>query len=335
MPYPIQLLFIPLLGLLSMLATSPASGEEPPVAIAIHGGAGTLSRETIDARQEAELRERLHAAVTAGHRVLVAGGTSIEAVTVAIRLLEDSPLFNAGRGAVFNAEGRVELDASIMNGATRQAGAVAAVHRVRNPIDLALAVMRDSPHVLLIGAGAEAFARDRGVELVEPEYFHTDFRRRQLEEAREREAAGKAPREGAFHSTVGAVALDRYGDLAAGTSTGGMTNKRFGRVGDSPIIGAGTFADNESCAVSGTGHGEYFIRWVVAYEICRRVADGASVIEAAESVVNDMLAEAGGTGGVIAMDPGGAIAMPFNTKGMYRAAISTTGKVDIRIYRDQ
>jgi beta-aspartyl-peptidase (threonine type) len=334
MPYPIQRLFSVLLGILSILAASPASSADPPVAIAIHGGAGTLSRDTIDAAQEAALRERLRAAVTAGHQVLVSGGTSIEAITVAIRLLEDSPLFNAGRGAVFNADGQIELDASIMAGATRQAGAVAAVRRVRNPIDLALAVLRESPHVLLIGAGAEAFARDQGMKLVEPEYFHTDFRRQQLEEARGREAAGHAPGAAAFYSTVGAVALDRHGDLAAGTSTGGMTNKRFGRVGDSPIIGAGTFADNGSCAVSGTGHGEFFIRWVVAYEICRRVADGASVLEAAESVVNGVLAAAGGAGGVIAMDPTGAIAMPFNTEGMYRAAISTTGEVDVRIYRD-
>jgi beta-aspartyl-peptidase (threonine type) len=325
------LLLVP--GLLP--ADSRAAETDAPVAIVIHGGAGTLSRETMSPEREAAFRARLREAVTAGHAVLTGGGDSLDAVSTAIRILEDSPLFNAGRGAVFNADGRVELDASIMDGATRRAGAVAAVHRVRHPIDLARAVMERSPHVMLIGEGAERFGENEGFELIDPSWFHTEFRWQQLEEARRREAAGLDRSTTAFYSTVGAVALDRQGNLAAGTSTGGMTNKRFGRVGDSPIIGAGTFADNDSCAVSGTGHGEFFIRWVVAYEICRRVAGGDPVTGAADDVINGVLAEAGGAGGVIAMDRRGDIAMPFNTEGMYRAAVTVDGEVLVRIYDDE
>jgi beta-aspartyl-peptidase (threonine type) len=208
------------------------------------------------------------------------------------------------------------------------------VRRVRNPIDLAIAVMEDSPHVMLSGSGAEIFAEEQGITLVDPAYFHTEFRWEQLERARARELSG-TPMVQDFFSTVGAVALDQAGNLAAGTSTGGMTNKRFGRVGDSPIIGAGTFADNDSCAVSATGHGEYFIRWVVAYDICARVAAGATLADAAHAVVNGVLVEAGGSGGIIAMDPRGNIAMPFNTPGMYRASIDVDGKVTVAIYGDE
>lgn len=308
--------------------------REPPVAIAIHGGAGTLARNHMDAEREAEIRATLAAAARAGYAVLADGGRSLDAVQVAIRLLEDSPHFNAGKGAVFNADGHNELDASIMDGATLNAGAVAAVRRIRNPIDLAQRVMTHSQHVMLIGEGAETFAVEQGFELVDPEYFHTDFRWEALQKARADESAGAAP-SARLYSTVGAVALDQAGNLAAGTSTGGMTNKRFGRVGDSPIIGAGTYADNRSCAVSGTGHGEFFIRWVVAYNICNRVAAGATLDAASDAVVKEVLVEAGGSGGVISIDARGNIAMPFNTQGMYRASIDPSGELHVAIYADE
>ena len=319
---------------LTLLASPVHAKESTAVAIAIHGGAGTISREDMTPEREAAFRDALETAVRAGHSRLVEGAPSLEAVQTAINLLEDSPLFNAGKGAVFNAAGENELDASVMTGQDRNAGAISSVRRVRNPIDLAIAVMAQSPHVMLSGEGAETFALEQGLTLVEPAYFHTDFRWQQLEAARAREMTGR-PRQQDFFSTVGAVALDRSGNLAAGTSTGGMTNKRFGRVGDSPIIGAGTFADNASCAVSATGHGEYFIRWVVAYDICARVAGGASLNDAASAVIHRVLVEAGGDGGVIAIDPSGNIAMPFNTPGMYRASVDVDGNVVVAIYGDE
>jgi beta-aspartyl-peptidase (threonine type) len=309
----------------------PAAADTAPVAIAIHGGAGTIRREDLGPEREQQFRDALEGAVLAGHQVLLEGGTSLAAVRAAIRLLEDNPLFNAGRGAVFNNEGVNELDASVMTGQDRNAGAVSSVTRVRNPIDLAIAVMEHSPHVMLSGAGAEQFAEEQDIEFVDPQWFHTDFRWKQLQAAKANESAAiVVPQD--FFSTVGAVALDQAGNLAAGTSTGGMTNKRFGRVGDSPIIGAGTFADNASCAVSATGHGEFFIRWVVAYDICARVAAGTPLAEAADTVVNEVLVKAGGTGGVISLDRDGNIAMPFNTAGMYRASVSSDGKVTVAIY---
>ncbi len=314
--------------------TGPAlAAADGPVAIAIHGGAGTILREDMTPEREAAFRAALENAVRAGHARLEAGEPALSAVRAAINLLEDSPLFNAGKGAVFNADGVNELDASVMTGHDRNAGAVSSVRRVRNPIDLAIAVMQRSPHVMLSGAGAETFAEEQGLVLVDPSYFHTDFRWQQLEEIRAGESAGLAPAQ-SFWSTVGAVALDHEGNLAAGTSTGGMTNKRFGRVGDSPIIGAGTFADNASCAVSATGHGEYFIRWVVAYDICARVAGGSPLAEAADTVINDVLVKAGGSGGVISLDRQGHIAMPFNTAGMYRASIDVDGTLTVAIYGD-
>lgn len=316
---------------MSMLSNTATAG---PVAIAIHGGAGTITRADLDPAKEAEFRRELEAALRTGHAVLLAGGSSIEAVKAAIRPLENSPLFNAGKGAVFNADGVNELDASIMDGRDRNAGAVAGVRRVQNPIDLAARVMTDSVHVMLTGDGAEAFAEAQGMPLVDPSYFHTDFRWKALQEAQARETAGD-PTPVDVWSTVGAVALDRNGNLAAGTSTGGMTNKRYGRVGDSPIIGAGTFADNASCAVSATGHGEYFIRWVVAYDVCARVTAGASLGDAAHAVINEVLVDAGGEGGIIAIDPVGNIAMPFNSEGMYRASIDASGNLYVGIYRDE
>jgi beta-aspartyl-peptidase (threonine type) len=322
-----------ILALLLAALASPCAhaGEAGQIAIAIHGGAGTISPAEMTPEREQAFRAKLEEAVTAGYSVLSAGGPSLHAVTAAINIMEDSPLFNAGKGAVFNAAGQNELDASIMNGANLEAGAVAAVHRIKNPIDLALKVLTDSRHVMMIGDGAEQFAAEQGFAFVDPGYFHTEHRWEALQKAQAGESAGVLPDRG-FYSTVGAVALDQAGNLAAGTSTGGMTNKRWGRVGDSPIIGAGTYADNDSCAVSGTGHGEFFIRWVVAYNICSRVAAGATVLEAGNRVVNGILVEAGADGGVIILDAGGNIAMPHNTPGMYRASIDRDGRMFVGIY---
>ena len=331
----------PLLLLLLACLAIPlgASAETPaaPVAIAIHAGAGTIQREDLDPEKEAEIRAKLEEAVRAGHGVLTTGGSALDAVTLAVTLLEDAPYFNAGRGAVFNAEGVNELDASIMDGATLNAGAVAGVHNVRNPVLLARKVMTESVHVMLIGEGAEAFAREHGIAFEADEYFYTDYRWRQLEKARSRDSAlhGAATPD-TWLSTVGAVALDANGDLAAATSTGGMTNKRWGRVGDVPVIGAGTYADNASCAVSATGHGEYFIRATVARDICARVQyTGASLQEAADQVVMQKLVEMGGTGGIIALDPRGRISLTFNTPGMYRASVDPAGEIFVGIYNDE
>jgi beta-aspartyl-peptidase (threonine type) len=261
--------------------------------------------------------------------------------------LEDSPLFNAGKGAVLTSEGTVELDASIMDGKTLKAGAVAAVKHVKNPISLARLVMEKSPHVMMVGDGAEAFAKEHDVELVAQDYFIIERRRQELEKAKEadKKESGpskqtkpekeRTPPEEKKHGTVGAVALDKAGNLAAGTSTGGMTNKKFGRIGDSPIIGAGTYANNQTCAISATGHGEYFIRSVVAHDISALMEyKGMSLKEAANTVIMNKLGKLGGTGGVIAIDKNGQVAMPFNTPGMYRGYVGADGKVVIEIYKD-
>jgi beta-aspartyl-peptidase (threonine type) len=307
-------------------------------AIAIHAGAGTIRREDLTVEKEQAIRETLEQAVRAGHSVLADGGSSLDAVTSAVTLLEDSPLFNAGKGAVFNAEGKNELDASIMEGAQLNAGAVASVRNIRNPILLARKVMTDSVHVMLMGEGAETFARDQGIVFEDDEYFYTEYRWQQLQKAKaskQADASYLSETPDRWFSTVGAVALDSEGNLAAATSTGGMTNKRWGRVGDSPIIGAGTYADNRSCAVSATGHGEYFMRATVARDICARVQyTGASLDEAADYVIKQQLLEMGGSGGIIAMDPRGNIALTFNTAGMYRASIDTRGQVEVAIYAD-
>lgn len=329
-----------LLGVTLMTqAQIPEKATGAPVAIAIHGGAGTISKDEISAEKERELRQTLEQAVRAGYQILESGGTSLDAVTQAITQLEDSPFFNAARGAVFNAEGKNELDASIMEGAGLEAGAVAAVHNIRNPILLARRVMTDSPHVMLMGEGAEQFARDNGIAFEDDEYFFTQYRWQQLLKARAAdgtETTFLSETPDRWFSTVGAVALDSAGNLAAATSTGGMTNKRWGRVGDSPIIGAGTYADNRSCAVSATGHGEYFIRATVARDICARVQfTGASLEQAADEVVNGQLVKMGGSGGIIAVDPSGNIALTFNTPGMYRASIDTLGHLTVAIYGDE
>lgn len=322
-------------GLLGM----NSSHAESPTAIVIHGGAGTITRSSLSTEKEAEIRAVLQASIQAGYQKLLEGAASTEAVKAAINIMENSPLFNAGKGAVFDADGKNMMDASIMEGKGLNAGAVAAVSHIKNPIDLASVVMTESEHVMLIGDGAEQFAREHGFKMTDPKYFYTDFRWQQLQRIKANEAAeqasSQADRKDQWFSTVGAVALDKSGTLAAGTSTGGTSNKRRGRVGDSPIIGAGTYANNESCAVSATGHGEYFIRYVVAYNICNRVGLGTPLAEAANTVVNDVLVKAKGEGGVISMDSAGNIATPFNSEGMYRASIDTAGKMSISIYRDE
>jgi L-asparaginase / beta-aspartyl-peptidase len=330
-------------------AAASRAGETPVTAqrvgLVIHGGAGTIRREQMTPEREREYRAALTQALQAGHRILAAGGSSMDAVVAAINIMEDSPLFNAGRGAVFTNDGRNELDASIMDGRTLAAGAVAGVTRVRNPINLARAVMERSPHVMMAGAGAETFAEQQGLEMVAPEYFRTQARWDALQRARDQERIelsedDRRPRSATEFDdfkfgTVGAVALDRNGNLAAGTSTGGMTNKRWGRIGDAPIIGAGTYANNRTCAVSATGHGEYFIRNVVAYDICALVEyRGMRLADAADAVVMEKLVAQRGEGGVIAMDQQGNIAMPFNTPGMYRGFIDEQGRAVVMLYRD-
>ncbi len=303
-------------------------------AIAIHGGAGTLPRAEMTPDQEAAYRAGLAAALDAGYAVLEGGGTSLDAVTIAVRILEDDPLFNAGRGAVLTHEGTVELDASIMDGRTLAAGAIAGVAHIRNPIELARAVMEHSPHVMLIGTGAEEFAHTRNIAFVANDYFKTETRKAQLRRVLVGDT--RPANELSALGTVGAVARDQAGNLAAATSTGGMTGKRYGRVGDSPIIGAGTYADNGSCAISATGHGEYFIRTAVAHDICARVAyGGATLQEAADAVVMQRLAKLGGEGGIIAVDASGQVVMSFNSEGMFRGARSSGGKREIAIYRDR
>lgn len=333
-----------MLTLILALSSGPSAiiaFAEPgaPVAIAIHAGAGTISKEEFTASMELEIRGALMQAVQAGHKVLSAGGSSLDAITLAITILEDSPHFNAGRGAVFNAEGRHELDASIMDGSNLEAGAVAGVQNIRNPILLARKIMTDSVHVMLMGEGAEVFARANGIEFADPDYFFTERRWQQLQKARNKEkqdALLQSESPDRWLSTVGAVALDANGNLAAATSTGGMTNKRWGRVGDSPIIGAGTYADNRSCAVSATGHGEYFIRATVARDICSRVQyQGLDLAAAADAVINGQLRDMGGDGGIIALDTKGNIALTFNTPGMYRASVDVEGNLEVRIYKDE
>lgn len=307
--------------------------------IVVHGGAGTIERSSMSPEREREYRETLTQAIRAGWQVLNRGGNSLDAVVATIRILEDSPLFNAGKGAVFTADGRNELDASIMWGPTQAAGAVAGVTQVRSPITLARAVMEKSKHVFMAREGAEAFAREQGIELVDPQYFFTQHRHDQLQRAKEaerRSGVSTDPRDADIKfGTVGAVALDKQGNIAAGTSTGGMTNKRFGRIGDAPVIGAGTFA-SKKCGVSATGHGEFFIRNVVAYDICA-LADyrNMPIRDAADAVIMFKLVDIGAEGGVVAMDADGTIAMSFNSAGMYRGFARADGTIEVAIYRDE
>jgi beta-aspartyl-peptidase (threonine type) len=298
-------------------------------AIAVHGGAGTLPASELTQEKRRTFNDGLESALRAGFAILEQGGASLDAVVAAVKVLEDDPLFNAGRGSVLAAKGEHELDASIMDGRDLRAGSVTGLRHVRNPIELARLVMDRSPHVMLAGAGAEEFAREHGLEPVPNEYFATDRRRLELE----RLLRGEQKRDGeAVLGTVGAVALDAEGNLAAATSTGGMTGKKWGRVGDSPIIGAGTYAANDCCAVSATGHGEFFIRLAVAHEVASLVRyRGMDVRQAADEVVMNQLARLGGTGGVIAIGRDGTIAIPFNSPGMLRGAMDSRGRLETGI----
>lgn len=323
--------------------------------IAIHGGAGTILKQNMTPEKEKAYNEKLNEALEAGYHILEQGGSALEAVTAAIKVMEDSPLFNAGKGSVYTSRETVEMDASIMDGKTGKAGAVAGVKTIKNPITAALAVMEKSEHVMLIGEGAEHFAEKCKLEIVDTTYFFDQNRLNQLRQLKEKEKAvldhdGESgyvkpdSSEIEFnvdlnpdkkYGTVGAVALDKAGNLAAGTSTGGMTNKKFGRVGDAPIIGAGTYASNNTCAVSCTGHGEYFIRNVVAYDVAALMEyKKYSLQKAAAYVVNDKLEKQDARGGLIAIDKNGNVAMPFNTPGMYRACKKSNGQKIIKIYKD-
>ena len=310
-----------------------------PVAIAIHGGAGTILKSSMTPEKEADYKSVLTQAVQHGYALLQKGEKGEVAVVETIKILESSPLFNAGIGAVYTFDGEHELDASIMHGGSKNAGAVAGVKTIRSPIEAALLVMNESPHVMLSGSGAEDYAKENGLEQVDNTVFDTEFRKQALDKAKARMqqvSSGYGSQQGNERfGTVGAVVLDQGGNIVAGTSTGGMTAKRYGRIGDSPVIGAGTYADNESCAVSATGHGEYFIRYNVAADICARMKyQGLTLNDAANTVVNDVLVKAGGDGGVIAIDAKGNVAMPFNSAGMYRASIDINGEVKVAIYKD-
>lgn len=314
-----------LISVLLAVMSVGVSAETPM--LVIHGGAGTITRGRMTPEREKQYREGLEQSLRAGHAVLQRGGSSLDAVEAAIRVLEDNPLFNAGKGAVFTHDGRNELDAAIMDGRTRAAGSIAGVTIIRNPITAARAVMERSAHVMMVGKGAELFATKMGLEIVDPSYFWTEDRWKSLQR--------ELTKDDKKFGTVGAVAVDKAGNLAAGTSTGGMTNKQYGRVGDAPIIGAGTFADNESVAVSATGHGEFFIRWTVASDIAALVKyRGMTVQAAADEVINKKLKAVKGEGGVIALDAKGNFATPFNSEGMYRGWIGPDGKPAVSIYRD-
>lgn len=316
--------------------------------LVIHGGAGTILKKNMSDSLENAYREKLKEAILAGHTILENGGASMEAVTAAINIMEDSPLFNAGKGAVFTNHETNELDASVMDGKTLNAGAISGVTTVKNPINLAVAVMNESEHVMLSGKGAEQFAKEQGIELADPSYFYTERRFQSLQRVKEKEAKMKQEemnKKAAFakdpfikeskFGTVGCAALDKHGNLAAGTSTGGMTNKRYNRIGDAPIIGAGTYANNASCAVSSTGWGEYFIRAMVAHDISALMEyKGLSLQEAAKEVIQKKLPDLGGTGGIVAIDNTGEVALEFNTEGMYRAHINAEGALSIKIYKE-
>jgi beta-aspartyl-peptidase (threonine type) len=314
--------------------------------LVIHGGAGTILKSEMTPEKEKAYQEGLNEALKVGNAILQKGGTALDAVEAVVRVLEDNPLFNAGKGAVFTNEGKNELDAAIMDGKTLKAGSVAGLSTVKNPISLARAVMEKSEHVMMVGAGAEKFAKQNGIEIVDPSYFYTEARWKTLEKAKKedsikiadttkRSSIGQPGNKDYKYGTVGAVALDRHGNLAAATSTGGMTNKRFGRVGDVPIIGAGTYANNQTVAISCTGWGEYFIRLVMAKTISDMMEFGKlSLKNASNEMVMKKLPALGGDGGLIAVDKDGNFAMPFCTSGMYRGYITNTGKTEVKIYKE-
>ena len=323
----------------------PESTKQQEFAIIIHGGAGTILKKNMTPEKEAAYKAKLTEAIQVGHAILKNGGTSIDAVEKTIHVLENSPLFNAGKGAVFTHAGNNEMDASIMTGNNLNAGAVAGVKNVKNPISLARKVMTNSNHVLLSGEGASIFAKAQGMEIVDPSYFYTERRFQSLQKIKEQEKTELDHDEkSAFYDadikdskfgTVGCVALDKNGNITAGTSTGGMTNKRWNRIGDSPIIGAGTYANNATCGVSSTGWGEYFIRGMVAHDISAMMEyKGVSLKEAAQEVIQHKLTKLGGTGGIVAIDSKGNMVFEFNTAGMYRASMNDQGELVLKIYKE-
>ena len=324
--------------LLFFIAMTP---QAKPIAIVVHGGAGRIDRNVLTPEHERLYHATLEQSLRAGHTILKQGGSALDAVEAAIVIMEDAPVFNAGRGAVFTAEGKNELDASIMDGRALQAGAVGGVTTVKNPIRAARAVMEKSPHVLFTNQGADKFASDNGLEIVDPKYFFTERRWKQIqkwlkqqEAMAKPQAIAKPDRHADYFGTVGCVALDAKGNIAAGTSTGGMTGKRFGRIGDSPIIGAGTYADNRTAGISCTGHGEYFIRHAVAHDIPARMAyKQESLAKAARDVVQTVLKPAGGSGGIIGIDTHGNVVMEFNTPAMSRGYIDRDGKTKTAIFK--
>jgi L-asparaginase / beta-aspartyl-peptidase len=300
---------------------------EPEYVLVIHGGAGTILKENFTHEKEQQYLTKLEEALIEGEKILRSGGTSLDAITSSIMVLENSPMFNAGKGSVFNEDGKIEMDASIMNGENGLAGAISGVSSIKNPILAARAVMEESKHVMISGNGAVEFARSVGLEIADSSYFYTDRRWESYQKAKSKRAEK--------HGTVGAVALDKYGNIAAGTSTGGMTYKMKGRIGDSPIIGAGTYADNSTCAISATGHGEFFIRNVVAYDISALMKySGMSLNNAAQTVIMKKLKDIGGDGGIIGVDNKGNYTMTFNTRGMYRGVITSDGTKEMKIFTD-
>jgi len=309
----------------TMIYCEKTTVNKPDVyGLVIHGGAGTITRKNMSSEKESEYRDKLTEALVAGFEILEKGGSSMDAVEATIKIMEDSPLFNAGKGAVFTNAGTNELDASIMDGSTLQAGAVAGVKTIKNPISAARKVMDETWHVMLAGDGADNFAKEQGLEIVNNDYFYTERRWKALQKAQDSEK----------HGTVGCVALDRNYNLAAGTSTGGLTNKRWGRIGDTPIVGAGNYANNQTCGVSGTGQGEYFIRGNMAFDVSALMNYSLLSVEQAARQVIDKLSDRGGRGGLIAMDKNGNIAMPFNTEGMYRGYYLNESEPIIKIYND-
>jgi L-asparaginase / beta-aspartyl-peptidase len=341
-------LLIMVFGIQTLVAQKPKSSSKQNFVLVIHGGAGTILKKDMTAEVEKAYKESLEKALQAGYAILSKGGAALDAVETVIRMLEDNPLFNAGKGAVFTHDGRIELDAAIMDGKNQAAGAVAGVTTIKNPISAARRVMEKSGHVLLIGKGAEAFAAEQALEIVDPKYFYTESRwnalqrllkedslKKEMQQDTIRKTLKQPGKRDAKYGTVGAVALDMQGNLAAATSTGGMSNKKYGRVGDVPIIGAGTYANNNTCAVSCTGWGEFFIRLVVAKSVSDLMEyKNYPVQKAAEEMIMKKVPQLGGDGGLIAVDKNGNIAIPFNTSGMYRGYIRSSGKAVVKIYKE-
>jgi beta-aspartyl-peptidase (threonine type) len=334
-----------LILLLSVAGSAFAQDRNVKYVLVMHGGAGTILKKNMTTEKEVAYRAAMTKALQTGYDALKSGKTSLDAVEVAIHVLEDSPLFNAGKGAVFTHEGKNEMDAAIMDGKTLKAGAIAGVTVIRNPISAARAVMEKSEHVMMAGKGAEEFAKKAGLTIVDPSYFYTEDRWKGLQQALKQDSMKtvldhdkKAAKLGTINpdfkfGTVGAVALDKAGNLAAGTSTGGMTNKRYGRIGDAPIIGAGTYANNATAGVSGTGWGEFYIRAVLAYDLSAMMEYQKLSVEQASKKVIEKMGKLGGDGGLIALDKNGHVAMEFNTAGMYRGTVTEDGKISVEIYK--